>query len=54
VWPKKGIEEICDSVRHLILEMKKISPEVEDLIKTKKIKKKDLQFLKYNCAEIIP
>jgi len=54
VWPKKGINEICESVKHLIKEMKKFSPQVEELINNKKIKKKELQFLKYNCAEIIP
>jgi putative peptide-modifying radical SAM enzyme len=54
VWPKKGIDEICVTVRHLISEMKRISPEVKKLIDSKKIKKKDLKFLKYNCAEIIP
>jgi putative peptide-modifying radical SAM enzyme len=54
VWPKKGINEICSSVKHLISEMKRISPIVQEQIENKKIKKKDLQFLKYNCAEIIP
>ena len=54
VWPKKGVKEICSTISHLINEMKQASPKVEELIKEKKIKKKDLQFLKYNCAEIIP
>lgn len=54
VWPKKGIEEICGTIKHLLAEMKTITPEIKELIKSKKIKKKDLQFLKYNCAEIIP
>jgi putative peptide-modifying radical SAM enzyme len=54
VWPKKGIDEICGTIKHLLNEMKRISPEVQKLVDSKKVKKKDLQFLKYNCAEIIP
>lgn len=53
-WPKKGVNEICDSIKHLISEMKRIQPEVEVLLKNKVIKKKDFDFLKYNCCEIIP
>ena len=53
-WPKKGINEICQTTRHLIKEMKGIAPSVKELIDSKKIKKKDLGFLKYNCCEIIP
>jgi len=54
VWPKKGISEICATIKHLLREIKRVSPIVAKAIKDKKIKKKDLQFLKYNCAEIIP
>jgi len=54
VWPKKGVEEVCGTIKHLIKEMKRIAPEVEKLLEEGKIKKKDLKFLKYNCAEIIP
>ena len=54
VWPKKGIDELCGTIKHLLKEMKQISPEIKELIEKKKLKKKDLQFLKYNCAEIIP
>ncbi|MFA5125782.1 MAG: TIGR04084 family radical SAM/SPASM domain-containing protein [archaeon] len=54
VWPKKGVKEICMTIEHLISEMERISPCVKKLIGEKKIKKKNLQFLKYNCAEIIP
>ncbi|MEI7960971.1 MAG: TIGR04084 family radical SAM/SPASM domain-containing protein [archaeon] len=53
-WPKKGIIEVCETIRHLINEMKRVAPEVELIIKEKKINAKDLKFLKYNCAEIIP
>jgi len=54
VWAKKGINEICSSIKHLISEMKRVQPIIEKIIKDEKIKKKDLKFLKYNCAEIIP
>ncbi len=54
VWPKKGIEELCNTIHHLISEMKRIAPLVKKLIEEEKIKKEDLEFLKYNCAEIIP
>ncbi len=54
VWPKKGVGEICFSVKQLISEMKKISPKIQNLLDEKKISKKDLEFLKYNCCEIIP
>ena len=54
VWPKEGIESICATIKHLINEMRRITPRVEKLIREGKIKKKELAFLKYNCAEIIP
>jgi len=54
VWPKEGIDEICQTIEHLINEMKRVMPVVQKLLDEKKIKKKDLEFLKYNCAEIIP
>jgi uncharacterized protein len=53
-WPEKGINEICDSIKHLINEMKRIQPRVEKAISQNKISSKDLKFLKYNCCEIIP
>jgi len=53
-WPTKGVEELCGTIKHLLFEMKQISPQVKELIENKKIRKKDLQFLKYNCCEIIP
>jgi putative peptide-modifying radical SAM enzyme len=54
VWPEKGIQEVCGTVKHLINEMQRIAPKVKKLLDEKKINKKDLQFLKYNCCEIIP
>lgn len=54
IWPKKGVEEICNTTRHLIKEMKRAAPIIRELMLEKKVFKKDLKFLKYNCAEIIP
>ena len=54
VWPKKGISEVCSTINHLISELKRIQPKVENALAEKKISKSDLKFLKYNCAEIIP
>jgi len=53
-WPKKGINEICQTISHLLREMERVAPQIQKLIDKKIIKKKDLEFLKYNCAEIIP
>ena len=53
-WPKKGIEELCVTIKHLLREMERIAPEIQELIDNKTISKKDLDFLKYNCCEIIP
>jgi uncharacterized protein len=54
LWPKKGIEEVCGTIKHLLREMERIATDVQVLLDKKVIKKKDLDFLKYNCAEIIP
>jgi uncharacterized protein len=54
VWPKKGITELCGTVKHLLREMERIAPQVQILLDKKIIMKKDLDFLKYNCCEIIP
>ena len=53
-WPKKGIEELCETIKYLLKEMERISPQIQELIDKKIIKKKELEFLKYNCCEIIP
>ncbi|MBT4870478.1 MAG: TIGR04084 family radical SAM/SPASM domain-containing protein [Candidatus Diapherotrites archaeon] len=53
-WPKKGINEICETIKHLLREMGRITPQLQKLIDEEIISKKDLEFLKYNCAEIIP
>jgi uncharacterized protein len=53
-WPKKGINEICITIKHLLREMERIALQIQILLEKKVIKKKDLEFLKYNCCEIIP
>jgi hypothetical protein len=54
VWPKKGINEVCGTVKHLLREMERVAPKVQRLLNEGRIKKKDFEFVKYNCAEIIP
>jgi putative peptide-modifying radical SAM enzyme len=53
-WPAKGVKELCATVKHLLREMERIAPEVQKLLNEKKVNEKDLKFVKYNCAEIIP
>ncbi|MCX6800905.1 MAG: TIGR04084 family radical SAM/SPASM domain-containing protein [Candidatus Diapherotrites archaeon] len=53
-WLERGRNELCATVKHLLREMERISPEIKKLLASGKIKKKQLEFLKYNCAEIIP
>jgi len=31
-WPKKGIEEICETITHLLREMERIAPQIQKLI----------------------
>jgi putative peptide-modifying radical SAM enzyme len=53
-WPAKGVKEVCGTVKHLLREMERVAPKVQKLLNEKKINEKDLKFVKYNCAEIIP
>ncbi|MFA5357884.1 MAG: TIGR04084 family radical SAM/SPASM domain-containing protein [archaeon] len=53
-WPEKGRKELCETVKHLLREMERIAPQIQKILDSGKIKKKQLEFLKYNCAEIIP
>lgn len=53
-WGMSGYSEVCSTVKHLIDTMKAIEPEVRKLIKSGKIKMKDLDYTKFNSCEIIP
>lgn len=54
LWPKKGDEMICDSIKYYISEMKRIFPSIKQLIKEGKISEKDFEYEKYFGPEIIP
>ncbi len=54
LWPEKGNNLICDSIKHLINELKKQIPRIEKAINNKKINKKELKYEKYFGPEIIP
>ncbi|MEM4270704.1 MAG: TIGR04084 family radical SAM/SPASM domain-containing protein [Candidatus Pacearchaeota archaeon] len=54
LWPVDGQELICKTVKHLIKEIKKIFPEVRELISQGKIKIEDFNYEKYFGPEIIP
>jgi uncharacterized protein len=54
LWPKEGQELICQTIKHLIIEIKKISPKIKDLIKKNVFSEKDFYYEKYFGPEIIP
>jgi putative peptide-modifying radical SAM enzyme len=54
LWPKKGEELICDTVKNLIDELKKVLPKIKKLIKKNIISEKDFESEKYFVPEIIP
>jgi len=54
LWPKVGDDLICETIKHLIDEIKKIIPEVNNSIEKGIVKKEDFDFEKYFGPEIIP
>ncbi len=54
LWPEQGQEMICNTIKHLINELKKALPEVIELINEEKIKESDFEYEKYFGPEIIP
>jgi uncharacterized protein len=54
LWPEKGQEQICSSIKFLIKEMIKKIPEINILIAKNKIKESDFEYEKYFGPEIIP
>lgn len=53
-WKENSKKEVCNTVRHLINELKNNKPIIEDLIKKNVIKLQDFSHLKYNGVEVIP
>ena len=54
LWPDEGQELICDTVKALIFELKRILPDVIELIDKKIIDFSDFKYEKYFGPEIIP
>ena len=55
LWGTKGFELVCDTVKHLILSLKRIQRQVEDLLERGIVSWNDLIYPKYNnTTEIIP
>lgn len=54
LWPKKGDEKICETIKFLINCLEKRIPEIKNLIAEKKLSEKDFEYEKYFGPEIIP
>jgi putative peptide-modifying radical SAM enzyme len=54
LWPEKGQELVCQTVKHLISELERIKPEVEKLISEGIAKSEDFSYEKFFGPEIIP
>lgn len=54
LWEAKGEKIICNSIKHLIQELRKNLPKIEEAIKNKTISTQDFQYEKYFGPEIIP
>ncbi len=54
LWPPRGEELICKTIKHLIDELKKSLPLIKNLIDNQKISERDFEYEKYFGPEIIP
>ncbi|MGQ4891494.1 MAG: TIGR04084 family radical SAM/SPASM domain-containing protein [Candidatus Njordarchaeia archaeon] len=55
LWGMEGFMAVCDTVKHLINELKKVKPKVEKMLNEGKIREEELFYPKYNnTTEIIP
>ena len=54
LWPEEGNELICKTIKHLVIELKNIIPEIKELIDKGIISNKDFEYEKYFGPEIIP
>lgn len=53
-WSPEAYSHVCDTVRNLIQAVREQMPRIEELIKRKKVRIKDFEYMKYNGCEIIP
>lgn len=54
LWGEKGFDEVCDTVRHLVLELQQKVPHIQTAIEKKVLSVKDFDYETYNGTEIIP
>ena len=54
LWPEEGNELICNTIKHLVTELKNKIPEIKELIDKEIISYKDFEYEKYFGPEIIP
>lgn len=54
LWPPEGEKLICNTIIHLIEEIKRIMPEIKQLIQKQVIKESYFEYEKYFGPEIIP
>jgi len=54
LWPEDGNALICNTIKHLVIELKNKMPEIKELIDKELISYKDFEYEKYFGPEIIP
>ncbi|MBU7013482.1 MAG: TIGR04084 family radical SAM/SPASM domain-containing protein [Theionarchaea archaeon] len=54
LWPEEGDNLICNTVSHLIRELKEVIPVIEKMISCGVVRKEDFAYEKYFGPEIIP
>ncbi|NIO38578.1 hypothetical protein GTO27_12910 [Candidatus Bathyarchaeota archaeon] len=53
-WTERAYSLVCNTVRYLIVTIRKELPGIRKLVKNKQIGLEDFEYLKYNGCEIIP
>lgn len=53
-WGSEGYKLACTTVFHLVQELQKVQPEIEQMLNSGKLTKRSFEYFKYNCCEIIP
>lgn len=55
LWGEEGFKKVCKTVKHLVNELLKVKPEIEQMIRNGVIRIEDFNYPKYNnTTEIIP
>lgn len=53
-WGKEGFSQVCDTVFHLVNELKRHLPIIEEKLKQKQLTLESFAYTKYNGVEVIP